>query len=123
MPDIGSGVLVRSAAADAPLRIGRVLKCRLGVPRIVDAEDGPRSGPAVATEIPDLGVVAVDDQRRVGREILHSRAPAFGDELELAVAIELVAKEIAEADHPRTEPPRDLGEGRLVDLEQAQLGV
>src|SRR6478609_5737919 len=98
-----------------------MLELGLGVPRIVDAENGPGSGITLSTEISDLWVVAVDDQRRVGRKILHGRAPPFGDELELAVTVELVAKEIAQTDGPRTEPVRDLGKGRLVDLEQPEL--
>jgi hypothetical protein len=43
--------------------------------------------------------------------------------LELAVAVELVAEEVAEGDGARAHATGDLGQGRLVDLEQAQLGV
>ena len=43
--------------------------------------------------------------------------------LELAVAIELVAKEISETDDSGRSPPRDLRQGSLVHLEQAELGA
>ena len=48
-------------------------------------------------------------------------APAGGDVLELAVAVELVAEQVAEQQRLRPEPPRELGERRLVRLEQPQL--
>ena len=50
-------------------------------------------------------------------------APPLGDELELAVAVELVAEEVAEAERARPHAPRDLGQRGLVDLEEAELGV
>ena len=50
-------------------------------------------------------------------------APALGDELELAVAVELVAEEVAEADGPRLHARGDLGQGGLVDLEEPELGA
>ena len=42
--------------------------------------------------------------------------------LELAVAVELVAEEIAEADRPRLNAPDHLRQRRLVHLEQRELG-
>ena len=50
-------------------------------------------------------------------------APALGDQLELAVAVELVAEEVAEADGTRPDAPQHLRQRRLVDLEEAELGA
>ena len=50
-------------------------------------------------------------------------APAGGDELELAVAVELVAEEVAEEERPRPDAARDLRQRRLVDLEEPELGA
>ena len=95
----------------------------MSLTRIVDPEHGPCPRPALPAQVSDLGIVAVDDERRIGRQLLHSRPPAAGHELELAVAIELVAEQVAEADRPRPEPPSHLGQRRLVDLEEAELRV
>ena len=120
MPDVRGGVVVRRAAAQAVLRVGRVLERRAGVARVVEAEDA-RAG-VVARQVADLRVVAVDDEAGV-RQRGDGVAPAGGDGLELAVAVELVAEEIAEQDRPRLDAPGDLGERRLVDLEEAELRV
>ena len=47
-------------------------------------------------EIGDDRIVGIHDERRVARKLPHRVAPALGNELELAVAIELVAEEIRE---------------------------
>ena len=119
--DVGRRILVRRSAPDAPDRIGGVLQLGVGLARIVDAEHGSLRPIALSTEISDLGIVAVDHERRIGGERLHRRPPAIGDELELAVAVELVAEEIAEADRPRPQPPGNLGQRGFVDLEEAEL--
>jgi len=49
-------------------------------------------------------------------------APARRDDLELAVAVELVAEEIAEEQRLRPNAARHLGERALVDLEETELG-
>ena len=46
--------------------------------------------------------------------------PAVGDDLELAVAVELVAEQVAEQHRARVELGGDRPEPELVDLEQAQ---
>jgi hypothetical protein len=99
-----------------------VLERRPCLRGVVDAENeastlGPRSD-----EVADLRVVAVHDEQRV-RQLRHGRAPASGHELELAVAVELVAEEVPEAERARPDAPRHLGQGSFVDLEQAELGV
>src|SRR5205814_7174083 len=97
--DVDSGVVVRRAAADAVLRVGRVLEGRPGPPRVVEPED--RRAGAGARELADLRVVAVDDERRVGVELGDRLPPPLCDELELAVAVELVAEQVAEAQGAR----------------------
>ena len=47
----------------------------------------------------------------------HAR-PLVGEVLELAVAVELVAEQVAEHDQPRVELGRDPRQPGLVDLEQ-----
>ena len=71
-------------------------------------------------ELGDERVVGVDDERRRVGERGDRRAPALGDVLELAVAVELVAKEVAERHDPRADAPHHLGQRELVDLEQAR---
>ena len=74
------------------------------------------------SEVADLGIVAVDDEldrRKRGNGV----PPAGGDELELAVAVELVAEEVAEEERPRPDAAGDLRQRRLVDLEQPELGA
>ena len=79
---------------------------------IVDPED--QRVRTLSRELTHLGIVAVDGQRGVAGQRTHRRAPPLGDVLELAVAIELVAEEIAETDRlwfararaPRAAPPR-----------------
>ena len=112
---------VRGAAADAVLRVRRVLELRLGVARVVEPEDD-RARP-LAGEIADLRVVAVHDERRLRRQGVDRLPPALGDELELAVPIELVAEEVAQADRAGSKSHRNLRQGALVDLEQAELGA
>mgnify|MGYP007123201513 CR=1 FL=1 len=57
------------------------------------------------------------------RERSDSVAPALGDVLELAVAVELIAKQVAERHDPRPRAPQHLRQCELIDLEQPELGV
>ena len=100
--DVRRRVLVRRAAAQAVLRVGGVLERRPGEPRIVEPEDGRRV--VCAREVGDLRVVAVHDERGILRQPGDGAAPALRDELELAVAVELVAEEVAEQDRPGPRP-------------------
>ena len=118
MADVGGCVVVRRAAAKAVLRVGGVLQRRAGVRRVVDAE--AEGVAALAAEIADLRVVCVDHEQRVG-ESGHRVAPAGGDELQLAVAVELVAEEVPEQKRlrpaavarPRAALPRRPRRGRV----------
>ena len=89
--------------------------------RVVEAE-ADDAGPRLR-DGRERGVVGVHEHaRRVG-QVAQRRKPALGDELELAVAVELVAEQVAEAHRPRRELARELGKRALVDLEEAELGV
>src|SRR5262249_12638748 len=112
--DVRRSVFVRRSAPDAVLRVRCVLQRRMRMPRIVDAEHHrPRTLPR---EVPDLRVVAVDDERGRPVERANGAAPALGDVLELAVTVELVAEEVPEADRTRVQALGDLGKRRLVDF-------
>ena len=88
---------------------------------IVDAEhDRIR---ARVRELAHLRVVAVHRQRGLLRQRAHGRPPPCGHVLELPVAVELVAEEIAQTDSARPHPRRHLGQRGLVHLEQAELGA
>src|SRR4051794_34965635 len=104
MPDVRGRVLVRRPAAHAVLRVRRVLEGRPRAGRIVDAEHhGTRT---VTRELADLRVVPVQGKSCLRRQRLHGRPPPRRDVLQLAVAIELVAEEIAETDGARTQALR-----------------
>ncbi len=78
---------------------------------------------AVTCEVSDLRVVCVCDDPGVRIEVADQPAPALGDELELPVAVELVAKEVPETEGAGPETPGDVGKRRLINLEQAQIGA
>ncbi len=119
--DVGGRIDVRSAAADAELRVRSVLERRPGDTGVVEPEgDAARMR---LTHGGELGVVGVVDELRLLREPVDGGAPALGHELELPVAIELVAEEVAEAHGPGTQPPHELRQRALVHLEQAEVGV
>jgi hypothetical protein len=91
--DVGGCVLVRRAADEAPLRVCCVLERGGGVTRVVQAEQQPLL--PLASEIADLGIVGVRDHPRGGIEVADRPAPPVGYVLELAVAVELIAEEVA----------------------------
>ena len=55
----------------------------------------------VAAEVGDQRVVGVEHQRARAGQLAHDLRPAVGDRLELAVAVELVAEQVAEQQRPR----------------------
>ena len=79
-----------------------MLKLGRSVPRVVDAEDQGLF--AHRSEVADLGVVAVHDKRRVVIKPRNRLPPTSRDELELPVAIELVAKEVPETHGAGAQP-------------------
>ena len=120
--DVGGVVPVRVATAHAVLRVGCVLERRRA--RAAGRRRRSRSAPlATVRELGDERVVGVGDERRVGGEARDRGPPALGDVLELAVAVELVPEEVAEADGARPDAPHHLGQRELVDLEQPEVRV
>ena len=89
--------------------------------RVVDAED--ECAGALVCQRAHLRIVAVDDERSASLAWPARPAPTLRDVLELAVAIELVAKEVAETDRLRPDARENFREGRLVDLEEAEVGA
>ena len=119
--DVRRGVLERLTAAQAVLRVGGVLERGPRDARVVKPED--ERGGVRGREITDERVVPVDHQGRAGPQRAHGVAPALGDELELAVAVELVSEEVPEADGARPDAAHHLRQGCLVHLEEAELGI
>ena len=58
---------------------------------------------ALAAEVGDQRVVGVQHERGIVRLGGDDLGPAVGDQLELAVAVELVAEQVAEQEHLRVE--------------------
>ena len=124
MPDEGSLVDVWRAAAAAVLGVEGVLELRQGLCGIVDPEvgDAGTAGQvAVAAEVGDQRVVGVEREPGPAGEVRHELRPLVGEMLQLPVAIELVAEQVAEHDQARLELGRHPGQPGLVHLEQALL--
>src|SRR5438067_8230271 len=100
-----------------------MLELRVRVPRVVESEDRPSCGIPLTGEIPDLRIVPVDDERGIAPKLADGGPPALGNELELAVAVELVAKKVAETHGAGPQPTGNFRQRRFVDLEQPQLHV
>jgi hypothetical protein len=106
------------AAAPAVLGVRRVLELGERERVVVHAEE---HGAAVAAQIGDERVVGVEHERRGARVGGDDVRPAVGDDLELAVAVELVAEQVAEQERARSQLVDDRGEPELVDLEQPEV--
>ncbi len=98
-----------------------MLEPAAGARGVVDAES--QDVLATVGERGDQWVVGVDDEGGVAGERRDRGSPSLRDVLELPVAVELVAKQVPEADDTRLRAPHDLRERELVDLQQPQLGV
>ena len=66
-------------------------------------------------------IVSVDHERRLRRHGRDRGTPALCDDLELPIAIELIAEEVAESDDPRPRSRDRFGKRPFVDLEQSQI--
>ena len=97
-----------------------MLERRPRVARVVEAERQQPLGRRPRASSPSSGSSALTTSSVSGKR-RDRGAPALGDQLELAVAVELVAEQVAEHDRARADAPRDLGQRGLVDLEQAEL--
>ena len=113
---------VLAAAAGAPARVGGVLRSGDGGRAVVDAveDDG------AARRFPQRRhrrVVGVEHGYRRGRRGFQRAAPAGGDGVDLAVAVELVAEEVGEEEDARLEGAHGLRESGFVDLEDAEASL
>ena len=119
VPHVDRLVRVGVAAAAAVLGVGRVLELgqRDGV--VLHAEVGDPL--PVATEVGYERVVGAQHEVREPVALGCEIRPAIGDRLELSVAVELVAEEVAEDQHARLELAGDWHEPSLIHLEQAEL--
>ena len=109
-------------AAQAVLRVGGVLERRARLRGIVDAERR-RCARARRPRSPTSGSSALTTSVASSGELANHRPPPLGDDLELAVAVELVAEQVPERDARGRTRRADLRERRLVDLEQPELGA
>ena len=121
VPDVDREVVVGVPAAHAEARVGGVRRGRRARPRGRRCRSGRRVGWPAASDGGER-VVGRHDERRRGVEVGDELAPALGHELELAVAVELVAEEVAERDRARLELRGDRRQRGLVALEQPELG-
>ena len=107
------------AAVAAVLRVGRVLHLGQRLRVVGEAEVGHAL--SAAPEVGDERVVRVQDEARAPVEAGDDLCPAVGEQLELAVAVELVAEQVGEQDEARLEVLCDASEPGFVDLEQPEL--
>ena len=119
MTDVGRAVQVRGSAADAVFGVGRVGQALPGHARVVEAE--PNDVRPFLSEAGDKWIVDVGHHPSGRVELGDRPTPAVRDELQLPVAVELVAKEVPQADGLGANALRDLREGALVHLEQAEV--
>ena len=92
MADVRGCIVVGRPARAAVLRVGGMGEALAGDGRVVDPEPERLGTPA--RDVGQEWVVGVHDRPRRGIEVGDSRAPALGDVLELAVAVELIAEEV-----------------------------
>ena len=96
-----------------------MLELGLGERVVLDPEVG-RVGHAAA-EVGHERVVGVEDEHAAAGAGGGDGGPAVGDRLELAVAVELVAEQVAEQQRARVELLDDGAQPELVDLEEPEL--
>ena len=120
MADVRGRVVVGRPARAAVLRVGGMGEALAGDGGVVDPE--PERLGTAARDVGQEWVVGVHDRPRRGIEVGDSRAPALGDVLELAVAVELVAEKVPETDGLRPDAAGDVGKRALVDLEEPEVG-
>ena len=128
--EVGGVVDVGMAAAAAVLGVRGVLQLGMGEPVVVDPEEEHagcgcarrrRIRLGDAGQVGDQRVVRVEDERAAAAPGAHHGRPAVGDRLQLPVAVELVAEEVAEQERARGELLDERPEPELVDLEQPDV--
>jgi hypothetical protein len=109
------------AAVAAVLGVGGVLELGQGERIVLHAE--VHDALALAAEVRHERVVGVEHQCGAFAARGDEVGPAVGEQLQLAVAVELVAEEVAENQEGGIEFRGDAVEPSLVDLEQPQLAL
>ena len=113
----------RSAPA-AVLGVEGVLQFLECMGAVLDPEEddvGAALAGFVLPEVSDERVVRVQDVCRPARSLRDQPRPIVGQPLELAVAVELVAEEVAKDDRVRLELIDECLNPGLVDLEEAEF--
>src|SRR4051795_6071369 len=99
-------VLVRRPTAAAVLRVERVLELGNRLPFVLDSEvhdAGPARELGISSQVGDQRIVGVQRELSgAGMEGDHG-GPLVGQVLELAIAVELVAKQVSQRDEARPE--------------------
>ena len=121
VPYIRRRVQIRRAAANAVLRVRGMLKGGSRMSRVVETE--PESTLATVGEVGYDRIVGVHDEKRLLREASYSGTPPLGHELELAVAVELIAEKIREGNDAWLGASNRLGKRTFVDLEESELRI
>jgi hypothetical protein len=103
------------------LRVGRVLELGQRLRVVREAEVGDAA--ELAAEVRDQRVVGVQHEPRAAGVGGDDLRPAVRQQVQLPVAVELVAEQVREQEHARLDRLRDGPEPRLVDLEQAELAA
>ena len=116
-------VLVGVAAVAAVLGVGGVLELGERQRVVLDAEVGRRARARGRGRRPAGRRRSARSARRGRRASATTLGPAVGEQLELAVAVELVAEQVGEQERARVELVGDARQPRLVDLEQAELAA
>ena len=104
MADEGPLIGVGGAAAAAVLGVVGVLELGKRLARVLDPEVGDAGAPAklaVAAEVGDQRVVGVEGELAGSLQRGDQLRPLVGEALQLAVAVELVAEEVAEDEQAR----------------------
>jgi hypothetical protein len=117
--EVNGLVQIGGATVAAVLGVGGVLHLGQGLRVVFQAEVGHVAAPAA--EIGHERVVGVEDEGRAPVQALHQPGPGVGEQLELAVAVELVAEEVRQEQQPRLDGLGHLRQPGLVDLEEPDL--
>ena len=87
---------------------------------VFEAEVDHRTGRVLA-ELGNDRIVGVENKRRIGLQGPDRLAPGLSDELHFAVAIQLIAKDIRQSQHPRLKRLRCHRDVRFVRLEHPHI--
>src|SRR6266545_6664960 len=122
MADEGAVIRIGSAAAAAVLRVVGMLELGEGLAGVLDPEVGDSRATAQLAVAPEVGnerIVGAEREFTAADQRIDQNRPLVGEALQLAVTVELVAKEVGEHEQPGAKLGSDPGEPGLVQLEEA----